>query len=81
MPQGSVFKQNHPGYAILPWAEQSFPDLENYLSSGDKKQFLRGHYRMLNDVLCLRLSLFLGCLPCWQHNLLTTFFLYHLTAL
>ena len=57
MLQGSVSKQNHSGYVIiLPWGEQSFQALENYLSHSDEKQFLRGHDRTLSDVLCLEVK-------------------------
>lgn len=57
MLQGSVFKENHSGYVILlPWGEQSFQALENYLPHSDEKQFLRGHDRTLSDVLCLEVK-------------------------
>ena len=74
MPQGSVSKQNHPGYVILPQCVQSFSALENYLSPSDEKRFLTGQNRTLSEVMCLRWSLFSDRLPCWQDNLLSAFF-------
>lgn len=68
MPQGPIFKQNHPGCVFYPgngegdrkeWHHFQ-PQKINYFSPRDKKQFLSGHCRIFSDVLCLRLRLFLG---------------------